>query len=360
MKKEIRALTGVRGVAALFVACYHFLEPFNPNWPPLFRDFFFHGYLSVDLFFILSGFVMSLSSRKLFDNGVTGPAYGTFMKRRFARIYPIYFVLSVVYFILKFKMKGWLFFGINLTLLQILDPRVYTIIGPSWSLSAEWVIYLLFPFLLLLIYRFRSRAWAIGCLLAGFGLLVFVATNNSEFLNGVQKVPRIEGDLNRYRSLSALLRCLAEYIIGITFYKAYAEYYPTYSKYYHYAALPTTLLILVCLFINNSDLLLTLLFAVLIFSCSTDTGIVARFLGWTPVYFLGEISYSLYLMHEIVISTDRYIFKHYYSGSYLRPVNISIYLLALLSLSWLTYKLIEVPARRSLRRRLETPAMPGF
>src|ERR1700744_2014202 len=133
MRKEIRSLTGVRGLAALFVACYHFLEPFNPNWPPLFSNFIRHGYNAVDLFFILSGFVMSLSSKKLFDGGITGHGYGTFMKRRFARIYPIYFVLTVVYFILKLKLKGWISFAINLTLLQILFPFADGIIGPSWS-----------------------------------------------------------------------------------------------------------------------------------------------------------------------------------------------------------------------------------
>src|ERR1700742_1446435 len=124
MKKEIRSLTGVRGLAALFVACYHFLEPFHPDWPPLFLNFIKHGYNSVDLFFVLSGFVMSLSSKKLFDGGVTGKGYGTFMKRRFARIFPIYIVLTVLYFILKFKLKGWGSFVINLTLLQILFPGV--------------------------------------------------------------------------------------------------------------------------------------------------------------------------------------------------------------------------------------------
>ena len=67
-------------------------------------------------------------------------------------------------------------------------------------------------------------------------------------------------------------------------------------------------------------------FAVLIFSCSTDTGVVAKFLGWGPVYFLGEVSYSLYLVHEIVDRTDKYVFKHHFSGSYYTPVNVCIYL----------------------------------
>ena len=351
--KEIRSLTGVRGIAALFVACYHFLAPFHPTWPPLFLNFIKHGYNAVDLFFILSGFVMTLSSKKLFEGGITGRGYGTFMKRRFARIYPIYILLTVIYFAVVYKFHGWPSFFINLSLLQILFPSVIDIVGPSWSLSAEWVIYLLFPFILLFIYKFRSKVWIWGCLLLGFGILVFVATNNSEFLNGFQPVPAINGDLDRLRCFSALLRCLSEYIIGISIYKAYAEYYKGYSKYYHYAALPAAVLIVLCLFIHNSDVALVVLFGVLIFSCSTDTGIVARFLGWTPIYFLGEVSYSLYLIHEIVVRTDKFVFKHRYSSSYITPINVCVYILCLLVLSWISYRFIEIPSRSYLRKKLE-------
>lgn len=353
MRKEIRSLTGVRGLAALFVACYHFLEPFHPNWPPLFLHFIMHGYNAVDLFFILSGFVMTLSSKKLFEGGVTGHAYSTFMKRRFARIYPIYFILTIAYFILKFKLKGWGAFAINLTLLQILFPFTDGIVGPSWSLSAEWVIYLIFPFLLLLIYRVKSKAWNIVCLILGFGLLAYVALDNSAFLNGFQPLPHINGDLDRFRCFSALLRCLSEYIIGVTIYKLYAENHTRYARYYHYPALPAAVLILVCLFIHNSDLMLVLGFALLIFSCSTDTGIVARLLGWTPVYFLGEISYSLYLVHEIVDRTDKYVFKHHFTGSYLTPVNVLLYVGVVIFLSWVGYRFVEVPAREYLRKKLD-------
>ena len=352
MKKEIRSLTGVRGIAALYVACYHFLEPFNAHWNPLFLHFTQHGYNSVDLFFILSGFVLTLSSKKLFDNGFSTKPYGTFMKRRFARIFPIYVVLTVIYFILKFKLKGWDAFFINLTLLQILFPNTEGIVGPSWSLSAEWIAYLLFPLFLFFVYRVRNKFWPIVTLLTGFIILFIVARTNSEWMNGFQPLPRINGPLDRFRQLAALLRCFSEYIIGITLYFLYAKYHPKYSKYYHYPSIPAALLIIVCLFIHNSDLVLVLGFAMLVFSCSTDTGIVARFLGWQPIYFLGEVSYSLYLIHEIVDRTLKYYYKHHYTGSYLNAPVILTYLTAIIFLSYLGYRFVEVPAREYLRRKL--------
>src|SRR5579872_3229804 len=352
MKKEIRSLTGVRGIAALYVACYHFLEPFHANWNPLFLHFAMHGYNSVDLFFILSGFVLTLSSKKLFDGGLTAKPYSTFMKRRFARIFPIYIVLTVVYFILKFKLKGWGSFFINLTLLQILFPNADGIVGPSWSLSAEWIAYLLFPLFLFFVYRVRHKLWPVVTLVAGFGLLFFVARANSEWMNGFQPVPHINGYLDRFRMPSALLRCFAEYIIGITLYYLYAAYYPNYSKYYHYPSVPAAVLILVCLLVHNSDLALVLGFTLLVFSCSTDTGIVARFLGWQPIYFLGEVSYSLYLIHEIDDRTLKYFYKHHFTGSYLNAPVILIYLTAIIFLSYLGYRFVEVPAREYLRRKI--------
>lgn len=73
-QKEIKSLIGVRGIAAYYVCVYHFYQYFaltRPNsvyvtnkWA---HSLFNHGYLAVDLFFILSAFVITLSSSKLFD-----------------------------------------------------------------------------------------------------------------------------------------------------------------------------------------------------------------------------------------------------------------------------------------------------
>lgn len=296
---------------------------------------------------------MALSSKKLFENGFNGAGFMTFMKRRFARIYPVYLFFLVLYFGYVFKFKAWGAFLINLLLLQVAIPRTEYIIGPSWSLSAEWIAYLCFPFLLLLVYKFKGNRWTIGCLLASFGIIAFVSLNNSTFLNGFEPLPDIAGPLDRFRGFSALLRCFSEYIIGIFLYKIYSEYYPKYSKYYHYPAIPAALLTVLCLFIPNSDMALVFLFAVLIFASSTDTGVVAKFLGWTPIYFLGEISYSLYVMHELGLRIIKYIYKHKFPDSSINIISASLIVLLLIAISYLSYKFIEIPVRDYLRKRLE-------
>ena len=83
---EIRALTGLRGIASLYVVLFHYFQPL-----PLvgyLRTLLGHGYLAVDLFFVLSGFVMALNYGSRFAAGAHWPEYRLFLCRRFARVYP--------------------------------------------------------------------------------------------------------------------------------------------------------------------------------------------------------------------------------------------------------------------------------
>ena len=86
-RAEIRALTGLRGVAALLVALYHI----NPNWiaPTATGRFVGKGYLWVDLFFVLSGFLLAMNYARLFAGGWSLRAWLDFLLHRVARIYPL-------------------------------------------------------------------------------------------------------------------------------------------------------------------------------------------------------------------------------------------------------------------------------
>ena len=98
MKVEIRALTGLRGAAATAVMIDHYMavdftRPFP--WPLL-----PHGYVAVDLFMILSGFVLAMSYEARFATMAT-PAFTTlFLKTRIARLYPIYALMTLACFVL--------------------------------------------------------------------------------------------------------------------------------------------------------------------------------------------------------------------------------------------------------------------
>ena len=96
MAADIRALTGVRGVAAAIIVVYHFgdVQLSTGGNAAYFRIPF--GYLIVDLFFMLSGYVMALTYRDAFEH-LTLPKFATFMLKRVARLYPAYFVIGLFY-----------------------------------------------------------------------------------------------------------------------------------------------------------------------------------------------------------------------------------------------------------------------
>jgi Acyltransferase family len=96
MAAEIRALSGVRGVAALVIVVYHFGKFHIDRTSGHMVWAVPHGYLPVDMFFMLSGFVMGYTYKDAF---VSAPweNYKTFLIKRFARLYPAYWVIGALY-----------------------------------------------------------------------------------------------------------------------------------------------------------------------------------------------------------------------------------------------------------------------
>ena len=100
MAADIRSLTGVRGVAAVIIVVYHYgkfrldLTGNTTVWNVA------HGYLVVDMFFMLSGFVIGYVYKEAFASenwNEFGTNYKSFMIKRFARLYPAYIVIAAFY-----------------------------------------------------------------------------------------------------------------------------------------------------------------------------------------------------------------------------------------------------------------------
>src|SRR5690606_26181853 len=114
-----------------------------------------HGYLMVELFFILSGFVLALSYDRKWGGTISKIDYKQFMMKRFNRVYPLYFFSTIVYFfVFNFdKIKSPEILIANFLFLELWFPKEFTLNNVSWSLCTEWFLYLIFPFMLL-----KSRA----------------------------------------------------------------------------------------------------------------------------------------------------------------------------------------------------------
>src|SRR6266851_7441479 len=152
MAKDIRSLTGIRGAAATRVILYHVHE--RDEFHGALKTLLLHGYLAVDLFFLLSGFVMALSYGRLATAGWSFSSYKTFLMHRFGRIYPLYFVMTCA--IAVTIIAGWSrafpipnlgpIFLANIALIQAW-LSITSIDTPAWSISTEFAAYLLFPVL---------------------------------------------------------------------------------------------------------------------------------------------------------------------------------------------------------------------
>src|SRR6201995_531982 len=85
---EIVPLTSIRGIAAFFVVLHH-IRPADVYLPVPIHNFIYHNYFWVDLFFVLSGFVMALTYAHMFSTHYSWSTHWGFLAKRLARIYPL-------------------------------------------------------------------------------------------------------------------------------------------------------------------------------------------------------------------------------------------------------------------------------
>jgi peptidoglycan/LPS O-acetylase OafA/YrhL len=172
-------LTGIRGVAAVWVFIYHFREYYFGLFPQL-RKFDFilsNGHFGVDLFFCLSGFILGY----VYFNELSNPSINSraakvksYFLKRFARVYPLYFLTSCIAGIFYFAgvKFGHVFNNespSNFSLISVISNFIGiqtwvgypSLNGPAWSVSAELFAYLYFPLVVFTMSKWvpNSKIW---------------------------------------------------------------------------------------------------------------------------------------------------------------------------------------------------------
>jgi peptidoglycan/LPS O-acetylase OafA/YrhL len=361
---QLPALTSLRGIAALWVVLYHYSVQCFPNLDATQYTHLIHkGYLAVDMFFMLSGFVMTHVYHRAFSESVTHH-YRSFIVARIARVYPLH-VLVLLLFVTTaitthfaagaslarlddVPLRGSesvTAFAANLLMLQGLNASQLSWNYPAWSISVEFVAYLLFPFVLPTIWQASARAkLSIAlCLLVALTVLAFLS----------------KGNFDQWDGPITLLRCLPEFILGTLLYCAFRAA-PRNSWLGHDAmALLAATTIVVCLQVDAPDLLITCLFGAFVLIAVLNTGVFSEWAQTAPLLWLGDVSYSLYLLHGFV---------QFLAGKLLTRVGISNhaalsigYSFALMALmigvcllaAHLTYFGVEIGSRRYLRKLLD-------
>ena len=361
-KSEIRALTGLRGVAATYVVFYH-LHAYELCRGPV-SAILRHGYLAVDLFFVLSGFVMALTYGRYFERGFSRKAYYKFLGRRIARVYPLYFLLTLIYFGVS-RIHNQVPVGLstlkqvfaNLLLIQSWGIAT-SIIGPGWSISTELAAYVVFP-VLTAVYLFSPRRRAIVA--GAFCCLLLVAM--AELPAHLIHVVRYRGpmDITEETSYAPVLRCILEFILGLLAWRI-SRMSRVQEMRHSWPLAIVVVAMLGLLAVPGADIGIILLLPILIVGLSSDRPVIARALGASIPHWLGEISYSVYLVHGLLLREQRrtLLVLETHHIPYPGWACVAVLLAAVLGLAHLTYSFVEKPGRNLARRILEpTPPIPA-
>ena len=350
MKKELTLLTAVRGLAAIWIVLLHSnsLEGVDFSRYHWLGGLINNGWLGVDLFFILSGFVLSYSyADQVIDR--TRFSVKSFYIKRFARVYPTHlFVLLLFVPIVSYSMISGSFsdpqhrftvskFCMQLFLLHgigIFDGEGWNL--PSWAVSSEFLAYLLYPGLALFLRRFNTRSKSIMAM-----IVVILLGISLSLVLGQKDSYHLPFEFTWFRVLS-------EFVLGILLY----SFYTTFEE----GRLHSLWVVLgLCgigfqVFVKNSfyDFLYLVYFMMIIFGLSlVGRGRKVPILGK-----LGELSYSLYLIHALVIIVLNQMIRRI-------PVlsnNMSLCLLLLVSISlvsaWILYRFIENPMRSKIIKKM--------
>lgn len=329
----VHSLDGVRGLAALVVVFYH-VEYFH-NW-------FARGYLAVDLFFILSGFVLT---HRYGQQAARREHFLRFAWARFARLYPLHFATLALLVVAEFALshygkhaviQGELGYSLilNLLLLQAVgfadSPSWNT---SAWSISAEFWFNLLW-FAALGVALCRRIARPLLILVWGFGLLLLF--KNFELIDHhMEKVAGLT---------SALLRCAVGFACGalICYFRVEAE---RLSRWAAVVGLLTAVLIAALAPVAMDYWVVAVVFPLLVMASlgSARESRLVAFLEWRPIAWLGVVSYSVYLNHLLVIKAVNLL------ASKLDVLSRGILIVVtVLGISALTYRFVEAPARRWL------------
>lgn len=219
---ELKPLTSLRFIAAFWVLVYHFKDHLGLGMGQfgLVAD----GYLGVDLFFTLSGFILAHVYLSQFEGGRFG--YGGFLKNRIARVYPMH-LAALAAMIGLFVVAGVMGAGVGSPdafkwsdlpahLFMVHAWGATQAVGwnfPSWSISAEWAAYLLFP--LVAAFVLKAQRWS-GFVAAGALALCVVSFLGLSNLH--QVLPWVGNDFSQMTAQIGALRILPSFLLGVALY----------------------------------------------------------------------------------------------------------------------------------------------
>lgn len=353
--RHLDALTGIRGIAAWGVVLYHIRLSLTELLPPPVIAVFAKGYLAVDLFFILSGFVIWYNYAARISQGGAGAAR-LFLWRRFARVWPLHGAILGGFVALALTMlatgrdaSGYPLAELPLQLLLIQNWGFTGNLSwnhPAWSISTEFAAYLVFPLLVLMARWDRvpsAMLLALATLLAGAIFLLFS-------LNG-------HADLGSDIPGLGLWRCLAGFAMGCLMCQLWQRWNGARLGGV-WAGLSCAAIIAVGLALGLPETAwVPAAFFTGLLALALGRGPIVRWLGGKALTYLGEISYSTYLGHYGLFILFKLVFVD--ASLQLGWGGLAGYLALVMAASVALYHGLEKPAQRWLNARPPRWAEPA-
>lgn len=366
-RAHIRALTGVRIVAALWVVMFHIRGNLYAEFPPIERWFgplLSHGELGVDLFFALSGYVLALNYVNRMGAKLSRSTASRFYWARLARVWPVFFatlLLAGAWHSVQLRMGtdpvaprdfSVLSF-VRQTLLVTLwtEPDADRLMwnGPAWSVSAEAFAYALFPLGVLVLYRLgrslRVRTLLVLAAVVLLPSLFFVVAYDS-----------------MYYPSSWMMRILCYFSAGALTYLAVRRIRLTVRvrRVANYGALASVAAVIVWFYladaIGRGSLapLVAPLFVLLIGFLALGDRYLTRLLSTRLFVVGGAASYSVYMIHMLLVEPFWWIQSRLPElvgqGTVGSKLGFLLLPFAALAAGYLMWRFLEEPARHQMRK----------
>jgi peptidoglycan/LPS O-acetylase OafA/YrhL len=359
------ALTPLRGIAAIWVVIYHFeailrISGLQPMTHPEDSMLLLKGYVWVDFFFLLSGFIMTHVYGEQFRNGASRLQVCKYLSARLARLYPLHVFAMVVHIPVVIYLYlfldemvpvlapfyPWQGIPVHLFMFQSFTwDYGFTWNIPAWSIGAEWWTYILAIGLFFMIHR---KKWTHALVLSIQSIIALILL--------VETHPKHSLDITWG---PGIFRCMTEFTLGIVLYQIYNN--QTLQKFFRkdmsfYIA---GFAVLLLMHGNLHDVWLIPFFGWVILSAAANQGQVSRFMSIPSMQFVGDISYSVYMMQGLWLNIYFLVMKYWVMHEGITDLTFPVKLIMMTSMvattilsACFTYKWIELKGRKWLYNQL--------
>jgi len=383
---EIRALAGARAIPPLVLVLFHFCEGHGYRGATWFDLPVGRGYLWVEFFFALSGFILTYVYGARVAEFWGGKAFVPFLKSRLSRLYPLHLAMLLLMLAMVVVLRAvaahyhyvsiydepwhpivnWQGFVASAFLVQAWNLFGYlSWNGASWFVSVEWLLCLLFPFYLFVA---RGRWLAALALILGGGIALTLLARTGYGL-----------DLTFH---NGIYRGMADFAIGVGLAMIFREVktrgdaLPDIA--FTFAQIAALIALGLALYDTGwartpLDVLTAFAEIALIFTLAWDRGALAALFTTRPFRFFGEISYAVYIGQLVVLQMARHAQLHWLPApadivfgrpwAQWQPVwHWTVPFLVLLGAvlwGWLIFVLIERPAAAMLKGGTRLSSRPS-